>query len=79
MDRTETIRTLLEAVESGAQAAQDADLLVMYLEEPNYQLEIRVRGRLLSIEHEQGLAADALLDVWNLTGLERGMPPVPAP
>jgi len=77
MDRTETIRTMLEAHESEAQAAQDADLLNRFIETPSYPLEVRVRGRLLSIEHEQGLAADALLEVWNMIGLERGAPSPP--
>lgn len=77
MDRTESLRTLLEAHESAGQAAQDADLLTRFIESPDYPLEIQVRGRLLSIEHEQGLAADALAAIWNMIGLERGAPSPP--
>lgn len=79
MDKTESFQTLLSVFESDAMAAKDADLLVAFVTSPSPAREIEVRGRLYSIEHEQGLGPNDLDGVWESVGLTRGFPPVPAP
>jgi hypothetical protein len=74
MDRVDFLVSLLAPLEGAERAAQDATLLMRFMERPSYLTEFRARGRLLSIEGEQGLGSDALQAVWSEIGLVRGAP-----
>jgi hypothetical protein len=76
MEWSQQLETLLAVVEPADKAAADASALEAAMLEPPYNFEYRVRGRLLSIEHEQGLSQMEMQPIWNFLGLEYG-PPAP--
>lgn len=76
MDREEQLTTLLAVVEPAERAAADASLMLAQMAEGGYMDEVRVRGRLLSIEHEQGITQTEMQPIWDFLGLEYG-PPTP--
>lgn len=79
MDRTEHLESLLAAVEPADVAAQDAETLALYIAQGGPMAELRIRGRLLSIEKEQGVTAEVMAPIWRAVGLEYGFVPPAVP